>query len=619
MFESIKEMFFPKQSTDTLSQTKSTINKKIKLNETLVKYLNDLSFIKDIKDNKLLNEKQKQHLEKFEHNIFDIIAKHIEVSKGNAKIEVGVIGNFSSGKSLFINSLLEDNVCPIDQSPTTSSVTKFYFSPQEEILINDKISSREEYQKLVRHEGTGENTKVNYIKYGYPSIYFSNIVLYDSPGFENPSNKQDEQETLKLLEKVDAILYLVDINKGEISKKEIERLTKIKEEGKILFCILNKSDLKSPKAIEKIKAQIKQHNIFEEIIDYSSKNVFELLKDNELKKHFNDIETKKIPNQDEFELNIKAQKKQSRIKTIYTISINDKNIELPYIEYLKKKDKIINILNEIAMKNKIILNDSLKYDEIKHKDTFQKYIQELSNEIENQDIEIDMVNNFEQDITDVLNNLKLIEEMQICNSLQQAILESFKYCIQIKKVSEKEKSYFFSPYYKLHLNQNRFNKVFNEKALPLIEHYLSKVEEINNELENKYNFRFSFENAYELSSIICNYYLGEYYYKIGEDYSEDYEILYFANDEGAKDKKQKLINRIKNNIKLENDEEYARELAIGDEEFFQELMDEKLIFTNKLIKTNESAITQHTRVLSSNNNHEAQKQSLLKKLNSYKG
>jgi len=56
---------------------------------------------------------------------FSFKKKHYEdILSDNAFLKIGVIGNFSSGKSLFINSILGIDLLGVDVLPSTSKITK---------------------------------------------------------------------------------------------------------------------------------------------------------------------------------------------------------------------------------------------------------------------------------------------------------------------------------------------------------------------------------------------------------------------------------------------------------------------------------------------------------------
>jgi len=78
--------------------------------------------------NPTASEKRDSHVEALaqleQRTIERFLSRH-ESASGRAQVTVAVVGDFSSGKSTFINALLGQDLCPVDVAPTTSSITYF--------------------------------------------------------------------------------------------------------------------------------------------------------------------------------------------------------------------------------------------------------------------------------------------------------------------------------------------------------------------------------------------------------------------------------------------------------------------------------------------------------------
>ena len=188
------------------------------------------------------------------------------------KAEVVVIGDFSAGKSSFINSLIGKEVCPVNSAATTSSVTKFIFSFDERIKnkTDGKTIDAQEYKKLVTHQG---NTKTTYeLDYYYPFTPLRGVNLYDTPGFANATGQGDTQLTMKKAKEADAALLLVDINTGSVNdalKGKVSELQKANPDM-LFYAVLNKADTKSPSARRKVKDEVmKNFDFFKGCYVYS--------------------------------------------------------------------------------------------------------------------------------------------------------------------------------------------------------------------------------------------------------------------------------------------------------------------------------------------------------------
>lgn len=132
------------------------------ISEDFDSFIEYISFIKDISNDHGVssNEEPRQHLSSLAGAAKVIISDEVKMLDSAYKAEVVVIGDFSAGKSSFINSLIGKEVCPVNSAATTSSVTKFIFSFDERIKnkTDGKTIDAQEYKKLVTHQGDTKAT-----------------------------------------------------------------------------------------------------------------------------------------------------------------------------------------------------------------------------------------------------------------------------------------------------------------------------------------------------------------------------------------------------------------------------------------------------------------------------
>lgn len=248
----------------------------INLSDDFKKYIDYISFLHDLSNDAGVGN-QSELIEVLKNGAKELIAKEVIHSNQIAKAEVAVIGDFSSGKSSFINSIIGKNLCPVGAGATTSSITTFNYSDEVKILINGDEISQSEYENLAKHNDPNTKSKAYDIKYFYPFESFRNVVLYDTPGFSNAGNLDngksgDTELTMEKAKAVDVLLVVFDINQGSITDELKKRLLEIKNQNKDAYfiAVLNKADKKLPTAREKIKEEILKNFEFKEIFIYSS-------------------------------------------------------------------------------------------------------------------------------------------------------------------------------------------------------------------------------------------------------------------------------------------------------------------------------------------------------------
>ncbi len=244
------------------------------ISEDFDSFIEYISFIKDISNDHGVssNEELRQHLSSLAGAAKVIISDEVKMLDSAYKAEVVVIGDFSAGKSSFINSLIGKEVCPVNSAATTSSVTKFIFSFDERILnkTDGKTIDAREYKKLVTHQG---DTKATYeLDYYYPFTPLRGVNLYDTPGFANATGQGDTQLTTKKAKEADAALLLVDINTGSVNdalRGKVSELQKANPDM-LFYAVLNKADTKSPSARRKVKDEVmKNFDFFKGCYVYS--------------------------------------------------------------------------------------------------------------------------------------------------------------------------------------------------------------------------------------------------------------------------------------------------------------------------------------------------------------
>ena len=244
------------------------------ISEDFDSFIEYISFIKDISNDHGVssNEELRQHLSSLAGAAKVIISDEVKMLDSAYKAEVVVIGDFSAGKSSFINSLIGKEVCPVNSAATTSSVTKFIFSFDERILnkTDGKTIDAREYKKLVTHQG---DTKATYeLDYYYPFTPLRGVNLYDTPGFANATGQGDTQLTMKKAKEADAALLLVDINTGSVNdalRGKVSELQKANPDM-LFYAVLNKADTKSPSARRKVKDEVmKNFDFFKGCYVYS--------------------------------------------------------------------------------------------------------------------------------------------------------------------------------------------------------------------------------------------------------------------------------------------------------------------------------------------------------------
>ncbi len=178
--------------------------------------------------------------------------------ESNSLWKIAVVGQFSCGKSSFINSVIGEDIEPTKSTPVNHANTLFTYGENLTIKSGSKSFNLEEYKKEVEKDNSPYKEYI--IK--LPSCVLKNIELCDTPGVgsvnktENEFNERlDRELSLEAAQKSDIVFYLLNITGGTINTEDLDYVKGIKKE-KNIYIVLTHSDKKSPKARETIKEEI---------------------------------------------------------------------------------------------------------------------------------------------------------------------------------------------------------------------------------------------------------------------------------------------------------------------------------------------------------------------------
>lgn len=200
-------------------------------------------------------------------------------------MEIAIVGQFSSGKSSFLNAILDEELLPTGITPITSKVCKILYGEERILEIHYKNKTKvlkdvEYLQKLNREAAKEISHFCLYLK----NPLLKEIAFMDTPGF-NSQNQEDTEVTTNILQKVDGIIWLTLIdNAGKKSEKELLEKYMQNYSHKSL-CVLNQKDrLEEEEVLLSVEYAKKAFNgIFAEILPISAKNALKGVKEGDKK------------------------------------------------------------------------------------------------------------------------------------------------------------------------------------------------------------------------------------------------------------------------------------------------------------------------------------------------
>jgi len=195
-------------------------------------------------------------------------------------MEVAITGQFSSGKSTFLNALLSRNILPTGITPVTSKVNFINYGDEYKLKITYK-SGAEEYHSIdhisaFTDQRESDMDEIKYLTLYAPMDILKDITFVDTPGL-NSQSQSDTDTTKKVLRDVGGIIWLTLIdNAGKMSEAEVleDYMEHFKNKS---LCVLNQKDKFSDEQIQTTTNYVSEKfgKFFAEVIPISAKQALD--------------------------------------------------------------------------------------------------------------------------------------------------------------------------------------------------------------------------------------------------------------------------------------------------------------------------------------------------------
>ena len=176
------------------------------------------------------------------------VVEYLNAAKRTVDIplQLMVMGEFSTGKSTFINAIVGKKVAAINARPTTAIITKLAYGEKELFTIYYKDGRTQEVAPELFQSYTDENKKndinraeIDYVEYRIPIDILKDINIIDSPGL-NTTKNEHISATKRFIHKADAIAWMLSVEEP-LKASEIKEIGKLPDRLKPII-ILNKID-----------------------------------------------------------------------------------------------------------------------------------------------------------------------------------------------------------------------------------------------------------------------------------------------------------------------------------------------------------------------------------------
>jgi len=258
-----------------------------------------------------------------------------QLRRARYPMEVAITGQFSSGKSTFLNALLSRNILPTGITPVTSKVNFINYGEEYKLKIT-YYSGAQEYAPIeaisdFTDQRQDEMQDIKYLTLYAPMDILKDISFVDTPGL-NSQSQSDTDTTRKVLRDVGGIIWLTLIdNAGKMSEAEVleEYMEQFKNKS---LCVLNQKDKFTPEQIETTTKYVSEKfsKYFSQVTPISAKQALDSRQ-----------QQKRVLLDDRFDFITKEFKKEL-----------NKNIDVTSLDFFNEKfDNFQKEINEIQNKD----------------------------------------------------------------------------------------------------------------------------------------------------------------------------------------------------------------------------------------------------------------------------
>ncbi len=239
-----------------------------KTNNKIDKYDNTLCGIVKLAKNNLLSEEFHPSL-----NLKNVLNR-LSI-RAKEPMKVAITGQFSSGKSTFLNALISRDILPTGITPVTSKVNfiKYADDYKLEIVYNDGRKEFHDIKNIALFTDQRKNVEmIKYLTLYVPFDMLKDITFVDTPGLNSRSAK-DTKITMDVLRDVDGIIWLTLIdNAGKLSEERFLNEF-IKNSNIKSLCVLNQKDKFNENQIKQTVDYIKDKfsQYFDKVLAISAK------------------------------------------------------------------------------------------------------------------------------------------------------------------------------------------------------------------------------------------------------------------------------------------------------------------------------------------------------------
>jgi len=199
---------------------------------------------------------------------------------------VTVMGEFSSGKSSFVNAFIGADVAPTGITPTTATINVVRYGRERggRLIAGDGTATELPWDALMerlRSLTPEEARQIDRVEILVPLPQLEKINIVDTPGL-NSIQPEHEATARAFIARADAVVWVFTANQGG-KASEKKALQSIRDEGKRVLGVLNKADQLSQDEIQEVTDFIggSLGELVEAIVPFSARAALDWKRENQ--------------------------------------------------------------------------------------------------------------------------------------------------------------------------------------------------------------------------------------------------------------------------------------------------------------------------------------------------
>ncbi len=160
-------------------------------------------------------------------------------------LTIAVMGEFSSGKSTFVNALLGEALAPMGVLPTTTTINVFRRGPSGGARIffrDDRVATlaRDDIHNFLHSLDDVAASQIRHVEIERTGARMGDAAVVDTPGL-NALDAFHERVAREFIDEADAIIWIFSATRGSTAS-EAGMLSTLRADGRQVLGVLNKVD-----------------------------------------------------------------------------------------------------------------------------------------------------------------------------------------------------------------------------------------------------------------------------------------------------------------------------------------------------------------------------------------